>query len=160
MKKKFGKAKRRGQDMALQITSMADIFMILLVFLLKNYSTTLTSVSPSEGTRLPVAESQDILKEALKVEISKDSISVDHKPVIDLHDFRFSGRIDAYGETAVANPLYSAMQAERKKGRAGTDSNLVVLADERTPYDTIKLVMGSAARAGYVDLQLVVVEDK
>jgi len=37
------------------------------------------------------------------------------------------------------------------------ESNLLVMADERTPYATLEKVLASAAQAGFVDLQLVVI---
>ena len=90
MTKSFLPKRKVSEDLSLQITSMADIFMILLVFLLKNYSTTLTNISPVQGTRLPVAHSDTALKDTLKVEISKDSILIDQKPIISLNNFQIA----------------------------------------------------------------------
>jgi hypothetical protein len=56
--------------MALQITSMADIFTILLVFLLKSYSTGALDIAPSKGMKLPEVQLATGSVEALKVEVS------------------------------------------------------------------------------------------
>jgi biopolymer transport protein ExbD len=153
----FKKKRKLSEDMALQITSMADIFMILLVFLLKNYSTTLSNLSPSNGVRLPIATSSGEIKDTLKVEISPDAISVDSSPIVKLRAFNF--RPGAINDAGVSPALYTVLFSERKKlPIPNMDSNLIVMADDRTPYSTLKAVLASAAGAGFVDLQLVVVE--
>jgi biopolymer transport protein ExbD len=158
MKSMFPKKKKANEDLALQITSMADIFMILLVFLLKSYSTSIANISPSQDTRLPVlGEVKGEIKDTLKVEISKESIMVDQKLIVPLSDFKVGAGV--VSEDSSIKPLYDAMFAERKKRKdPNLDSTLLVLADEKTPYETLQAVMGSASRAGFVDLQLVVVE--
>ena len=70
MSKRYAKKARISSEMALQITSMADIFTILLVFLLKSFSTGVTNITPSGNMVLPEAHKVDALVETLKVEIS------------------------------------------------------------------------------------------
>jgi biopolymer transport protein ExbD len=157
MKKSFLKKKQLPQEMALQITSMADIFTIILVFLLKSYSTSVSNVSPTEKTRLPVAQSEVSVKDALKLEISSNSILIDQKPIVKLNNFEFSpGEVPDHGKFG---PLYRVLFEQRKKlPNANADSNLLVLADEKTPYQTLQKVLASAGSAGFVDLQLVVIQ--
>jgi biopolymer transport protein ExbD len=158
MKSMFPKKKKANEDLSLQITSMADIFMILLVFLLKSYSTSIANITPSQDTRLPVVgEIKNTMKDTLKVEISKESILVDAKSIVALNNFKL--REGVVEPDSSVKPLYEAMFAERKKQKdPNLDSTLLVMADEKTPYETLQAVMGSASRAGFVDLQLVVVE--
>ena len=49
------KARRSKPDAGLNITSMMDMMTIILVFLLKSYSTQDISVAPSEDLELPVS---------------------------------------------------------------------------------------------------------
>lgn len=157
MIKLFGKKKKTNGDMSLQITSMADIFMILLVFLLKSYSTSLSNLSPSEGLKLPVATSKDIIRDTLKLEISSTAISVDQKTIVSLVDF--APRASQTDEHGGLPTLFRILQAEREKHPIpNMESNLLVLADQNTPYALLKPVLGAAALAGFVDLQLVAVE--
>lgn len=88
MKKPFKKRTLSG-DMALQITSMADIFTIILVFLLKSYATSAVNIAPTAGMKIPEGQSLQPATEALKVEISEKSIQVENKPITQLKDFRF-----------------------------------------------------------------------
>src|SRR5262249_7431551 len=112
MKKRFGKKKKPGEDMALQITSMADIFTIILVFLLQRYSIGLTTIAPSKDTVLPEAKANDEMKETLKLEIASDSILVDAKPAVQLTNFNFNGTDQIVN--GISQNLYKALIGYRK----------------------------------------------
>jgi biopolymer transport protein ExbD len=158
--KKFITTEEENTDMSLQITSMADIFVIILVFLLKSFSTGLATISPSQGVTLPSISTQNEvqIKEAAKLEILQNAVLLDQKPIIKYSDFEIPVDLSNPSNT-VSNEILNALLAERKKGGSDNkDSHLIVLADEKAPYSAIKTVMASAANSGYVDLQLVVIK--
>lgn len=166
MKRSFlGKRQPLGEEMSLQITSMADIFIIVLVFLLKSYSSGAMGVSPSApGLSLPLASAQDAPAEALKLEISEKSVQVDGQPVATLEQFRF--RAEDLEGSGVSKTLGKVISVQREKqlliARSNpdvkVDSKVLVLADQRAPYATIKSVLASAAVHGYTDFKLAVVK--
>jgi biopolymer transport protein ExbD len=158
VKSKFMKKQNLNEDMSLQITSMADIFMILLVFLLKSYSTSISTLTPTSQMELPMAiKSAGEVKDTVKLEISSGSILIDQKQVLGLANFEFKpGDVKENGQNQI---LFDILFEERKRQPIpNMDSNLLVMADQETPYSTLKTVVASAAAAGFVDLQLVVVE--
>lgn len=59
-KNPFLKKKKSSEEMTIQITSMADIFTIILVFLLKSYSTSAVNITPSNGLKLPTAQAAEV----------------------------------------------------------------------------------------------------
>jgi biopolymer transport protein ExbD len=132
--------------------------MILLVFLLKSYATSITNIAPSARISLPELEkAEGIPKESLKIEIGKDTVVIDEKPALQLNNFQFAAEEMSSGETSPT--ITRILNDERKKTPdPNVDSALVVMADEGTPYATIKRVVASAAGAGFVDLQLLVVQ--
>src|SRR5437868_652994 len=89
MKKLTFRSRHQSEEMALQITSMADIFTIILVFLLKSYATSAVNVTPTAGLLLPEAHAGDAPIEAVRVEISKEAVQVDGLPVVKLTNFDF-----------------------------------------------------------------------
>src|SRR4051812_36270456 len=121
MRKPFQKKSKPSQDMSLQITSMADIFTILLVFLLKSYATDMTTVTPSDGMKLPIASAQGQIKDSVKLEVTADSIIVDQKKIVKLKAFEFEpGEVPEHG---MGGALYKFLLAQRKlKPTANTDS--------------------------------------
>lgn len=169
MKSRFGSRGPLKEEMSLQITSMADIFTILLLFLLKSFSVGLTTITPAGDITLPETQANDEMAETLKVEISKDVILVDDKPVTTLTNYRLeSNDVEAnYTPRSLNSTLIKeknlrkkAVQdkppEEREKALAASKL-LMILADQKTPYITIKSVLTSASNAGFSDFKLVVV---
>ena len=158
-RKSFLKRKTQSTDVSLQITSMADIFMILLVFLLKNYSASMTNLAPTSQLSLPEVSvsAKTSPKESLKIEVGPDAVLVDQTMAVKLNNFEFpaSETENSQGSVTIAN----LMQKQRElRPTPNTESSIVVMADQRAPYSTIKRVIASVAGAGFVDLQLVVVD--
>jgi len=162
-KKKFTTNADQNEDMSLQITSMADIFTILLVFLLKSYTTGAMSINPSKGVQLPAAQVGEANIDALKVEVSDSDVQVEGKSVAPLTHFEFDKQdLQANGSSAALN---AALEQERKRqvliAQSNTDvkvdSKIIVVADQHVPYQTLKTVLASAALQGYTDFKLAVV---
>ncbi len=162
-KKMFGKRSAMSGEMELQITSMADIFTILLVFLLKSYATGI-SVNPPKGMMLPSAQAADTQVEALKLEVTENSISVEGQPIATLTKFQFD-TADLLGNHA-SKSLGASLEKERKRqiliaqGNADVkiDPKIIIIADQRVPYTTIKSILATAAVNGYTDFKLAVVK--
>ena len=143
--------------MNLQITSMADVFVILLVFLLKTYSSGAIALSPSKGLHLPEALGNDKPVEALKLEVSETAVLIEGKPASSISGFTFATR--DVGQDGTSRSLVSALQKERAQSndpKVKVDKRVIVIADERAPYSTIKTVLVSAAVEGYTDVKLAV----
>ena len=149
--------------MPLNITAMADVFTVLLVFLLKSFSTGAVNLTPSAGLKLPEAQAAEAKYEALKVEVTKDAILVEESPVVQLKDFRFrSGDIRG---NLTSKSLSNALKKERKRQLViakhnkdvKVDAKVMIVADQRAPYQTIKSVLASAAVNGYTDFKMAVV---
>ena len=162
-KKRFLRRNKQPEDMALQITSMADIMTIILVFLLKSFSTGASNINPTAGLVLPEAQAASPLEEMLKLEISANAVLIDDKPTTVLRSFSFiSGDLESNG---TPRSLNAALVAERQKNALRDPASvsavhMMVMADQKTPYSTLKSVMTAAANNGFGDFKLVVVEDK
>lgn len=163
-KKGFKAKKVGGTDVALQITSMADIFTIILVFLLKSFAGGAMAVAPSEGVKLPVATSEATSPPALTIEVSEKAIQVENAFVSPLARFRFpAGELRPNGIPA---KLDENLEKQRKRQEliaksnsdVSVDSKVIVLADQRTPYITLRSVLSAAALHGFTDFKLVVVK--
>lgn len=163
-KKGFSSKRPMSDEMALQITSMADIFMILMVFLLKSYATGMVNITPTAGMKLPQAGAEPQELNALKVEISEKGIQLENQAILTLSGFRVEkAEVQSNG---VSKVLSDAFEKERKrqlliaKSNADVqiDAKIIVVADQRVPYSTIKTVLASAAVNGYTDFKLAVVK--
>lgn len=163
MRKSFLKNRRLNTEMSLQITSMADIFTIILVFLLKSYTTGAINLSPSKGVILPEAHAADVPVEALKVEISAQAVQVEGEPSATLKAYSFD-QTDMQGN-GTSKSLGQVMERERNRqllisksnSDVKVDSKVLIIADQHTPYSTIKTVLATAAVSGYTDFKLAVI---
>lgn len=162
-KKTFLKRRPLQEEMSLQITSMADIFIIILVFLLKSYSTGSMNITPASGTVLPEAKTAEVTVEALKVEVAESSVLIEGLPVVTIQKYVFDPK--ELENNGVSKPLSNAFAKERKRqlliaksnNAVKIDSKIIVVADKKVPYSTIKAVLSSAAVNGYTDFKLAVV---
>ncbi len=157
MKKKKGLkfAARKGSgDVSLNITAMADIFVVLLVFLLKSYASGAMTIMPAAGgLSLPAANAKSEHVEALKIEISQSDLVVEGKQVIPLSDFNFPQ--NDLNKAGFSNKLFEVI-TEIKKSASITTDNVIILADRRAPYSSLKVIMASAAGAGLTNFKLAV----
>jgi biopolymer transport protein ExbD len=155
LKKSFLPHTAKNEQMALQITSMADIFVIILVFLLKSYSVEGLPYEPSVALNPPTAKGRVEKTEALKVEIAKSAVNLGGKNVASMDAFKFGKKdIDSDGASSTLRRALAGARSSALSGPKG--AKLIVVADEGAPYETIKAVLASAASEGYLDIQLAV----
>lgn len=152
------KGGRANADVSLNITAMADIFVVLLVFLLKSFASGSMVVSTTAELDLPMATNQSEAVEAMKVEISKDHLVVEGESILDLKDFKFPS--DDLLPVGISKKLFEVLKA--KKGEELTENlnsnKVIILADKGTPYASLKVILTSAAGSGLTDFKMAVRE--
>jgi biopolymer transport protein ExbD len=152
----FGTRKKAAESgaVSLQITSMADIFTILLVFLLKGIASDALAISPSNGTNLPTGINTTALSEpAMMVELSTSGVLVEKEFISDYKDFE--------------KPLNERLSKEREKQKlisqandsVKSDTRAIILSDQKVPFSTIKVVLRSLAQNGYSDVKFGVIKE-
>jgi biopolymer transport protein ExbD len=157
------KKKRRSrgaQDFVLQITSLADIFTILLVFLIKAFSSGTSSLSPSQDIILPISETTDKITENFKMELGKSALIFEDRVVLALQNFEFDPRdIEANGTPRALNQVLARLRSQATPDKP-LSQRILVLADQDAPYKTLKRIFAAATNNGFDDYRLVVAEDK
>ncbi|MEL6347959.1 MAG: biopolymer transporter ExbD, partial [Myxococcota bacterium] len=78
------KARRQNVDADLNINSMMDMMTIILVFLLKSYSTSDVSIAPSDDLQLPTSSAKKAPELAVNMVVTKNQLVVDGVPVLNL----------------------------------------------------------------------------
>ncbi|NDF15098.1 hypothetical protein EB061_07215 [bacterium] len=129
------KATPASPQILLQITSMADVFTILLVFLLKGIANNSLAIIPAPETRLPSAlHTRPLAEDVLQVEISRTGILVNKDFVTMDPDFE--------------KALSKRLQIERSRGTKD-DLRAILLADTSIPFSKLKIAMKALSRNGY-----------
>lgn len=154
-KTELGKAK-------LNLTSMMDMFTIILVFLLKTFSTEGQLINPSDHLELPKSTVQTPPEVALDLVVTRKEILVNDSPVlIDKTDDPDKLVADEY--KLIIAPLYNklmtyAREAKKMEELYGTkfSHKATIQGDFRLPYKLLVKVMATCGRAEYGNMRLVV----
>ena len=156
---------RMPSTFKIQITSMVDMFVILLVFLLKSYSTSPVNIAPSDKLTLPISTSAKDPVDVLKLVVSKAGIFVEDKKVIDLQAGALDTKDVDENDTQFIRSLYEALDEQAKKSKSIASQNeeiefdgkVIMQADRTLPYELLRKVMYTSMMAGYSDVKIAVV---
>lgn len=157
----FVPSKRKAHEtmsskVSLNLTSMMDMFTIILVFLLKTYSTEGQLIQPSQNLTLPSSTIENSPQVALDVIVSREWIMVNNEPVIQISD------VDAQ-RGMIIEPLSQvldryAKEAKRMEELYGVkfSGKATIQGDKKLPFSTILKVMATCGRSEYPNMRLVV----
>lgn len=166
MSRQRGSRKRREKKevVDLDITSLLDILVILLVFLLKSYNASGILLNIPENLKMPESKSKSMNTTGVMVQISKDKMWVDDKEVYSFKNPKKHSRLYGRNRTLL-RPLYNELVAKRQEittlqkatNNATRFSGVVnLVVDKSYRYDFIKKVLNTAAIAGYQQYKFVV----
>lgn len=175
--------KKLGGGFELQLTSMMDVLVIIVVFLLKSYAASMNTFSTVPGLEMPISKSQDEPYDSLQVIITPEAITYDNQRIVEFQQTSASiGSNDAKYEFKATDldegnhrikSLYEVLVKTRDQGeylRARStardkdgkplpfDGILAIQADKRVNYDTIRKVMYTAASAGFKTFRLLAIK--
>jgi biopolymer transport protein ExbD len=164
-KKKSKKMEANGADV--NITSLLDVLTVLLFFLIKSASVSSLQLTPPEGLKLPTAQLEEEPKEAIKIALSKDQLIVNEKVMMKLTNGRFPAGEIAEDKRTI-KPLQEFLRKEYQKKKdfykdvAQGDIDklpaptLLIQADHKLQFKTMKYLLHTAAISGFGDYQFVV----
>jgi len=150
-RKTFGSNRRpKKKEVDVDITSLLDILVILLVFLLKSYNASDLKLELAKGITLPRSQSRHLGHHAVVVQVSKSKeIFLNNKSI---------GNVRS-GDTKVKT-LFDALtelkKVEDKKEKEKRNIKVNIVLDQSLPYGTMKTVMHTAASAGFPEFKFIV----
>jgi biopolymer transport protein ExbD len=166
--------RRLSKNFELQLTSMMDILVIILVFLLKSYSASQHNFTTVPGMQLPLSGSPDQPPDSLYVIVTPEGITYENQRILDFSqdanqvgasDISYAFRkndLDEGGRRII--PLFDALTKAREKAevlRAKSKARdeqgqplpfhgiLAIQADKKIRFETIRRIMYTAASAGF-----------
>jgi len=169
-KKAYRRLKRgvpNGEDVSyLNITAMMDMMTIILVFFLKSFSTSVENIGVGEDLMPPRSNSQIKPHQAVQVTVTKKHILVEDEPVAAVKRGAVDSSVKRDGQSGYQiNPLLTVLQkhATRLKkiekmtnGKMKFPGEVVLIADQGTPYRLISEVLYTAGQAEYSKYRLLV----
>lgn len=169
MKKRFNTRKKLKEPLDVDITSLLDILVILLVFLLKSYNASDLKLEVAKNISLPDSKSMQLGNMAVIVQVSADKdlwvndtrigrvpASTGEKLDILFDALQEHGKkqdltIKELETTAVNNTDKGAL-ATRKANRKRVN----IVMDQSLPYEVLRKVMHTSALAGYPEFKFIV----
>ncbi|MBN1482656.1 biopolymer transporter ExbD [candidate division KSB1 bacterium] len=155
-----GSTRMRRGTFALRLTSMIDMFTILLVFLLKSYSADGQIMTVAQDLRLPESTSEKKPEVMSVVAVTKEWLLVDGRPIERLETIVAS-------EMMLIAPLFEELQrlrsisegiGELSSQMQGFRGNIAIQGDKDITFDLLKRIMLTCGKVGYNNMHLAVLE--
>ncbi|OGV98493.1 MAG: hypothetical protein A3I04_04970 [Nitrospinae bacterium RIFCSPLOWO2_02_FULL_39_110] len=154
------KKKRRSRltEATLTLTSMMDMFTIILLFLLVNYSAEGIVVTNPRKLSLPLSISQKTPTRKLDIQITSEDIIVEGVKVMDTKDAMEN-------QDYSIKPLLDALNENTKKVEFIAKNNpsfkftgeVMIQGDKGIPFILLEKIMYTCGQAGYGGISLAVI---
>jgi len=164
-RRRRGKFHMPGEDVTgLNLTAMMDMMTILLVFLVKSYSTDPERVQVTDTLHPPSSNSKDEVLPAVNITVTADTIMVEDAMVTTLDELSAAQQETAF-IPALSDALSRRVDELKELERLGGtpfDGAVLVVAHKDTPYDLLTTVLYTAGQAHFSQYRLLVMksEDK
>ncbi len=157
----LNRKRRKSGVFTLRLTSMIDMFTILIVFLLKNYSTENQLPIVANDLRLPSSTAQKAPKTASVVGLTPEWVLLDGKKMARVDDVLKSNNL-------LIKNLFLELKAKRliSERLASYDSRMkfrgeiTIQGDKDLPFQLLKKVMYTCGQVGYNNMQLAVIKEE
>jgi biopolymer transport protein ExbD len=160
--KVFGKRFEKGRrklDSDLMITSLIDVFVILVLYLIQNFSATGEILFMSADIHLPAARHGVQIQRAPVIAVSADAITFEGARVVSMVDVE---RSDILNIPALEDALreskrvFEMVRSQDPESQHKGDVN--IQADKRVQFKILKRVMFSCNQAGYSNINFAAME--
>lgn len=134
--------------MDLDITSLLDVLVILLVFLLKSYNASNLKLNLVKDLVIPNSVARTMGDHAVIVQVDKNkNLYVNNKPV---------GMITRSGESPVLLEALKSIKENTDIAEVKAAKRINLVFDEQIPYNVMKGVMHTSALVGYTEFKFIV----
>ncbi|GAB2600482.1 hypothetical protein GCM10027034_37030 [Ramlibacter solisilvae] len=145
-RKRRAHKERAGDTTGMMLTSLMDIFIVLVLYLLVNQSSGIVLETPDHVV-LPDSGVDTLPRQSIQIVLSDRDVRIQGEPVISMRD------VVASDEAEIA-PIRQAIErikgeAEKRQEQAGVDTEVTIVADRNVPYKVLKKIMVSSSDAGY-----------
>jgi len=160
-KKRFNRLKKSSEDKALEldITSLLDILVILLVFLLKSYNASDLKLDLLGKIELPDSVSRTLGNDSVILQVNRDKkvwINNTYAGDIQTGDERIDFIYDRLDE--IKKEKDKTADSMRVLASAMKDHNkqINIVMDKTLSYKTLRQIMHTSALAGYPEFKFIV----
>lgn len=166
-KKKRSKKGREEKDDSLNINSLMDILVVLLVFLMKSYGDQPIQVT-GQDLKVPKSTTQLPPEDMTTVTVTRKSILVNNTKAVDVKEGAVDKSQKKGGEAdLLIQPLYDELTAAVKKRKKEAkvlneqyEPVVTIIADQSSPYRLVTEVMYTAGQAELSKFKFAVIKSE
>lgn len=164
----LGRRKNRKQPFIppkLQITSMMDMFTIILIFLLFSFSDKPETIKLDKDLELPVSSARLDYNDHIKLVLSQNSLYLGEERIAGIQDGKIEGLDSAsLKESALYKQLAALHEAGKNRKQEPDErdvegqkeeqqESILFLCDRRLSFKTVNSIIKTAGMAGYPNFQ-------
>jgi len=149
-------SRNRTKVTKMNLTSLMDVFTILVFFLLVNSGSVEVMEAPKQVT-LPESMVQEKPRETVVIFVSPDEVLVQGKSVMKVADILESGSSNIAPITERLAELRTSVVGPSTKW-VSESQEVTILADKSVPFTVIKRIMTSCTGEGYGQVSLAVIQ--
>ncbi len=164
----LGDNRRKRKSFAapkLMLTSMMDMFTIVLIFLLFSFSERVETIKIDSELELPRSSTKMDYDKNLKLVLTKSSLMLDDEIIAELDN----GELRGFDQKDLkASILYTRLKDHYENSKKTAEENpevkpgnqgIIFLCDKSHEFKTINQVMKTAGLAGYPNFQFAVLQE-
>jgi biopolymer transport protein ExbD len=152
----------------LNITPMMDMMTIILVFLLKSFTSSAMLINQDQNMLLPSSSTTLNAKQAIAVTVTKRVVLVDGEPVAPINNGKIDPALKRDGDNGYyITPLVEMLgRVARKEKKVAEmtggkfDGELTIVADRYTPYRLLTEILYSCGQAEYANYRLLILKSR
>lgn len=163
----LGRRKKKPQKFVppkLMLTSMMDMFTIILIFLLFSFSENPETLTLDKDLELPHSSAEQGYQKAIKIVLSKNELRLNDEVMAEVRGRSILGLSP---DDLAASTLYQRLKTKRSEQTAaapddapGQAPHILFMCDKSHSFKTINNVIKAAGMAGYPNFQFAVLEEK
>lgn len=144
------------------LTSMMDMFTIILIFLLCSFSENPEELKMGKDLELPRSNTEAGYDKAIKIVLSKKDLRIDDEFMAEVRNHEIVGLA---ADNLKLSSLYQRLMTKRGESNIANENatktpHVLFLCDKSHSFKTINQVMKTAGMAGYPNFQFAVLEEQ
>ena len=141
----------------LNLTSLMDVFTILVFFLMYNSSSSIETLQQPKQIKLPESVAEAKPRETVVILVTRDEVLVQGVPVARVADIEAAPSVDIEPIRARLAALKGSVIGLNTRTVAESQE-VTVLADKSIPFGVLKKVMATCTAQGYTRVSLAVIQ--
>ena len=156
--RRIARMKRRKSAIPkLNLTSLMDVFTVLVFFLIFNSSASVETLQTPKQITLPESVVEEKPRETVVIFVGKEEVLIQGVLVARVADIQASGNVEIESISVRLAELSESVIGLSTQAIAESQE-VTVLADKSVPFSVLKKVMATCTAQGYIRVSLAVVQ--